>query len=133
MADVFISYATEERARADEVRRELEALGLSVFFDAERLESGDVWSDVIDRELKSAGAVVALWSPHALSRPWVKKECALAMQRNVLAPALLEPVSDLDMPVQFSDLQRVDLTDFHGAADHPGWGKLIRAQNITLE
>ena len=127
MADMFISYAREEAARAEEVRRALEALGLSVFFDVERLDAGDVWSDVIDRELKSARVVVGLWSPHALSRPWVKKECAVAQGRGVLIPALLEPVTDLDVPTQFSDLQRVDLTDFHGAGDHPGWRKLVRA------
>lgn len=127
MADVFVSYAREELARADEVRKALEALGLSVFLDVERLDSGDVWSDVIDRELKAAGAVVALWSPHALSRPWVKKECAVAQGRGVLLPALLEPVTDLDMPTQFSDLHRDDLTDFQGQLDHPGWRKLVRA------
>lgn len=133
MADVFISYAREEQARAEEVRRALEALGLSVFFDVERLDAGDTWSDVIDRELKSAGGVVALWSPHALSRPWVKKECAVAQGRGVLLPALLEPVGDLEMPTQFADLQRVDLADFHGDPAHDGWRKLVRALAKTLK
>ncbi|MDP3492107.1 MAG: TIR domain-containing protein [Hyphomonadaceae bacterium] len=133
MTDIFISYAREETLRAEEIRRALEGLGLSVFFDVERLDAGDVWSDVIDRELKSAGAVVALWSPHALSRPWVKKECAVAQGRGVLLPALLEPVTDLDMPTQFSDLQRADISDFHGQSDHPGWRKLVRALAKTLK
>lgn len=127
VSDVFVSYAREEAASAETIRRALESLSLTVFFDIERLDAGDVWSDVIDTELKSAGAVVALWSPHALTRAWVKKECGVALERGVLLPAVLKPVSVQDVPTQFADLHRVDLSDFAGQRDHPGWRSLVRA------
>ena len=92
MADVFISYARDERARADQVKAALEGLGLSVFLDVEGLDGGDVFSDVLDRQVKTSGAVLGLWSPHALSRPWVRIECQIARDRGVLVPALIEPI-----------------------------------------
>lgn len=127
MADVFVSYARKEKDRAVEIRRSLEGLGLSTFFDVEGLDAGDPWPDRLDAELKTAGAVVSLWSPHALSRQWVRNECAVGEKRGVLLPAELEPVTDYDVPAQFATLQRVDLSDFHGQSDHAGWRSLVRA------
>lgn len=127
MADVFLSYARQEADRAVEICRSLEALGLSTFFDVDGLDAGDPWPDRLDDELKSAGAVVSLWSPYALSRQWVRRECAVGETRGVLLPAIVEAVTDIDVPARFVDLQRVDLSDFHGQSDHAGWRSLVRS------
>jgi hypothetical protein len=132
MADIFISYARKERARAERIKVALEPLGLSVFFDVEGLDGGDVFPDVLDREVKSAGCVLSLWSPYALSRPWLKTECLIGKDRGVLIPALLEPVTPMDVPAAFYGVQYLDLTDFDGDPSNAEWRKLVRALARTL-
>jgi hypothetical protein len=56
MADVFLSYARADRLKAEQVKAALEGAGLSVFFDVEGLDGGDLFPDVLDREVKTAGA-----------------------------------------------------------------------------
>lgn len=133
MADVFLSYARADLAKAQRVKAALEAAGLSVFFDVEGLDGGDVFPDVLDREVKTAGAVVSLWSPHALSRPWVKQECSIGLKRKCLVPVAIEPLGQLDVPVAFEGLQVIDFTGFHAAADTPEWRQLMRALARTLK
>lgn len=126
MADVFISYARNEVGQAREVCQALEALGLSVFFDLERLDAGDEWPEVLDLELGAASAVIGVWSPYSLSRPWVRKECAIALKRRKLFPVVIEPITDLDVPAHFASVHRLDFTEFNGSPDHADWRKLVR-------
>lgn len=133
MADVFLSYARVDMEIAGRVKAGLEAAGLSVFFDVEGLDGGDVFPDVLDREVKAAGAVVSLWSPHSLSRPWVKQECSIGLKRKCLIPVAIERLGDLDVPVAFEGLQVVDFTGFHGETGTPEWQNLMRALARTLK
>ncbi len=132
MADVFLSYARVDRAVAERVKAGLEAAGLSVFFDVEGLDGGDVFPDVLDREVKGAGAVISLWSPHSLSRPWVKQECSIGLKRKCLIPLAIAPLGELDVPVAFEGLQQIDFTGFHGRTDTAEWQKLMRSLARTL-
>lgn len=133
MADVFLSYARVDLAKAERVKAALEAAGLSVFFDVEGLDGGDVFPDVLDREVKTAGAVVSLWSPHSLSRPWVKQECSIGLKRKCLVPLAIEPLGQLDVPVAFEGLQVIDFTGYHGRTDTAEWRQLMRALARTLK
>ncbi|HRJ02040.1 MAG TPA: TIR domain-containing protein, partial [Hyphomonas sp.] len=133
MADVFLSYARVDLAKAERVKAALEAAGLSVFFDVEGLDGGDVFPDVLDREVKTAGAVVSLWSPHSLSRPWVKQECSIGLKRKCLVPLAIESLGQLDVPVAFEGLQVIDFTGFHGRTDTAEWRQLMRALARTLK
>ncbi|MEM7329608.1 MAG: toll/interleukin-1 receptor domain-containing protein [Pseudomonadota bacterium] len=130
--DVFLSYARADTARAALIKNRLEQLGLSVFFDTEGLDGGDVFPDILDREVKSAGAIVGVWSKHALTRPWVKIECDIGRTRGVLVPIQIEDIPDLDRPAAFWNIQFSDLSDFHGQADHIGWLRFLRSLARTL-
>ncbi|MEQ9504874.1 MAG: toll/interleukin-1 receptor domain-containing protein [Hyphomonas sp.] len=132
-ADVFLSYARQDVARALTIKDALEELGLNVFFDADGLEGGDVFPDVLDREVKAAGAVLTVWTTHSINRPWVKKECQIAISRNVLIPVQIEEISDLDKPLAFTGLQVINLESFHGNANHLGWQQVVRALSRTLK
>ena len=127
MADVFLSYSRVDTDKAMIIKDALEALGLEVFFDVEGLDSGDVFPDVLDREVKAAGAVLSVWSSASINRPWVKKECGIAMERGVLVPVQIEPISLMDKPAAFADVQYTDLEQFAGEADHLGWERTVRA------
>jgi len=57
--EVFISYARQDRARAEELAEALEAQGWSVFWDPEILP-GETYVSVIKRHLETVPAVVVL-------------------------------------------------------------------------
>ena len=127
MVDVFISYARREIDRARPINETLQGFGLTTFFDIEGLDGSDEFPDEIDRALRAAQCVVGVWSPHALSRPWVKKEARVAasLQRLItvrIAPLVLEAHS-----TEFSGRHVSDLESFAGDVDHPGFLELMKA------
>ena len=133
MADIFLSYSRPDTARARQIKQALESLGLTVFFDTEGLDGGDVFPDVLDREVKSAGAVVGIWSRHSIARPWVKVECDIGRERGVLCPVQIEEIPKMEVPAVFWNLQVDDLSDFAGDPAHRGWLRFVRSLGSTME
>ncbi|MEP7210873.1 MAG: TIR domain-containing protein [Alphaproteobacteria bacterium] len=128
-----MSYARTERDDAEAIKARLEALGLSVFLDVEGLDGGDVFSDVLDREVKTSGVVLGLWSPTALSRPWVQIECDIGKRRGVLVPVAIKPFTDMQTPAAFWNIQFVDLVEALDDPNHPNWRKLTKSLERTLK
>lgn len=125
MIDVFISYPRRNRDQVLAIKRLLDAKGLDVFFDVEGgVDGGDVYTDVVDRKLREAKAVLGCWTPHALSRPWIKTECHIALDQGKLVVAEIERIRQDEVPAVFYQVNREDLTDFTGDADHPAWRRL---------
>ena len=124
---MFISYGRRDRARVEPVNEALQELGLSTFFDINSIDGGDAFPDAIDRAVKSAGAVLACWTPYSVQRPWVKTECQIALEREALVPIEIETVTALDVPAAFFSLHRVNLVDWNGEREHAGWLAVVRA------
>ncbi len=121
MADVFLSYKREDQQKAREVAADLEAEGFSVFFDV-RIEVGDAWDEVIERELNNSRAVVVLWSTRSRESPWVRREAREALERRILCPA---SVDRCKVPLEFSDVQAADLINrAPGDFAHTEWRRL---------
>lgn len=134
MADIFISYSRQDRQVAEQVKNLLEKLNLTVFFDVEGLDGGDSFPDVLDREVKAARAVVGIWSPHALTRPWVRTECLIGKDRGVLLPAAVERLDPLmDVPAAFYGVQYIDLSHFNGDAGHVEWARFLKSLARVLK
>ncbi len=55
---------------------------------------------------------------------WVKTEAAEGAKRNVLVPALIEPV---ELPLEFRRIQVARLVDWNGDAGHEDFEELLRA------
>jgi len=64
MADVFVSYGRTTEAQAQQVAEALRAGGYQVWRDDE-LPAHRAYGDVIEERLRSAKAVVVLWSARA--------------------------------------------------------------------
>ncbi len=120
MTDVFISYASEDRDRARKLASALEARGWSVWWDR-KIIAGQAFDQVIEHELETAKCVVVLWSKDSISSEWVKNEAAVAAERGVLVPALIDNVK---LPLEFRRKQTADLVSWDGAPSDEGFQAL---------
>jgi adenylate cyclase len=121
MADVFISYARPDEGQAERVAEALRQEGYRVWRDDE-LPAHRAYADVIEERLKSAKAVIVLWSAESAKSQWVRSEANVARSTGTLIQANLD-ASPLRMP--FDQIQCADLSGWDGSADTPGWRKLL--------
>ncbi len=105
MADIFISYAREDRERAHELADALTERGWSVWWDRQ-MPVGKSYSDVIEQELAAARCVIVIWSEDAVKSQWVQNEAAEAAARGILAPVLID---DARIPLEFRRLHTANL------------------------
>lgn len=128
MADVFISYANQDREPARMLANALRGVGWSVWWDR-KIIAGQSFDQVIERELDSAKVVVVLWSKHSIESAWVKNEAAVASERGALVPASLEPVK---LPLEFRHKQTADLVGWNGDPAHIGFEALCEGISAVL-
>ena len=120
MADVFVSYARADEDAAVRVADALRADGYQVWRDDE-LPAHRAYADVIEERLKSAKAVIVLWSAEAVKSQWVRAEADSARAAGTLVQARLD---DSIPPLPFNQIQCADLSGWDGASDAAGWRKL---------
>ncbi|MBI1250855.1 MAG: TIR domain-containing protein [Alphaproteobacteria bacterium] len=123
MADLFISYAREDKPRADLVARGLMEQGLDVFWDSE-IPPGQTWADYIEEKLSNCAAVVVLWSANSTKSHWVREEARMGRERGKLIPAALD---NSPPPFGFAEVQSADLSGWTGQPNHPDWERFIAA------
>jgi hypothetical protein len=119
--DIFVSYSREDRAAARHIAESFIKEGFSVWWDA-ALRSGQTFDEVIEKQLRSAKAVVVLWSPRSVASRWVRAEATLADRRNKLVPAIIEPC---DRPIIFELTHAADLSDWTGDTSDSRWRTLV--------
>ncbi|MBU6372774.1 MAG: SEL1-like repeat protein [Alphaproteobacteria bacterium] len=123
MADVFISYARDDRARVEQLAKALEQRGFSVWWDPELLP-GETYAQKIQTVLASVKAVIVVWSKTSAARPWVLDEAAVGRDRGVLIPVLIDSV---EAPLGFRQLQAEDLSHWPSAASEESFNRVVRA------
>jgi len=120
MADIFLSYAREDRHKAELLSRALEHAGWSVWWDREILP-GASYERLIEAELSAAHCVVVLWSASARQSNWVRDEATLAISRHVLVSVLLD---DAEPPLGFRQQQAANLAHWDGSVMDPAFATL---------
>jgi len=118
--DVFISYARPSEREAGRIAELLRAEGFSVWRDDE-LPAHRAYSDVIEERLKSAKAVVVLWSAESAKSHWVRAEADTAREAGTLVQASLDGALP---PMPFNQIQCADLNGWSGDTTSAGWHKL---------
>lgn len=121
MADVFLSYAREDHARAAQVAEGLVAGGYDVFWDVE-IPPGATWSDFLEDKLSNCKAAIVLWSKTSTASQWVREEARLAKDRAKLIPVMID---DAAPPFGFGEIQAANLSAWNGEADNAQWKLLL--------
>src|SRR3982750_1612674 len=120
MAEIFISYARPDEPQAKRVVEGLRAAGYTVWRDDE-LPAHRPYAEVIEERLKSAKAVVVLWSADAAKSQWVRAEADTARCLGTLIQGTLDGAIP---PLPFNQIHCADLSEWNGNVHTPGWHKL---------
>ena len=110
MADVFLSYAQEDRTRAGKLADALRERGWDVWWDA-HVYVGTRFRAEIARQLESAKCVVVLWSQASIESDWVIDEAEDGKNRGVLVQALIDAAQP---PHGFRGIQWANLNSWSG-------------------
>lgn len=123
MSPIFISYSRDDIDFVRYLRHRLEAEGFDVWIDEARLEAGEDWWGVIEKQIEECAAFVPVMSPGSRASGWVRREILYAMRlKKPVVPVLLE--GD-ELPI-LADYQYVDMRGWRKPALP---GSLIDALN----
>lgn len=128
MADVFISYKSEDRTAAKLFAEALMAEGVSVWWDPV-LRTGETYDEVIERNLREAALVVVLWSPRSVKSKWVRAEATIGERKGGLLPVLIEAC---DRPIAFELVQTANLAGWAGGRDDARWADFMADLRAAL-
>ncbi|MGE0743281.1 MAG: TIR domain-containing protein [Hyphomonadaceae bacterium] len=128
MADVFLSYKSQDRPRVALLVRALQERGLTVWWD-QRLETGDVWLACIKRALDAAKSVVATWTPQSVGpdRLLISHIMQAEVAEAFRSPKRLVAVrlEAGPLPFVYDEFQAADLTAWTGEAEAPAVDRLV--------
>ncbi|MBY0567768.1 MAG: toll/interleukin-1 receptor domain-containing protein [Hyphomonadaceae bacterium] len=129
MADIFISYASEDRARVRPLAEALMTRGFNVWWDRS-LAAGQDYTAIIERELKNAKAVIVVWTQSSASSTFVRDEAGRARDDGRLVPVTLDRI---DIPLGFGAFQAEDFTRWNGGSNAPQVLLLEEVLNAKLQ
>jgi len=128
MADIFISYSSEDKTIVQKIAALLEAKGWSVWWDRQ-IPIGQKYDTVIENELQQAACVLVIWTQRSVASEWVKNEALDAAQKNILVPVMLEQVT---LPLAFRRIESAMLIGWNGDEHHPELSMLYHAIGSIL-
>ena len=120
MADIFLSYASEDRERVRPLVELMEEQGYSVWWDRQ-IGIGSSFDREIERELNAARCVVVVWSNDSIQSDWVRNEAQEGLDRGILVPAQIENVKP---PLAF---RRAQAALLHGSTTAAELDRLLEA------
>jgi adenylate cyclase len=112
LADIFVSYASEDRDKVVPIVAQLESSGFSVWWD-KNLRGGSVFSKEIEAEVQKAKAVLVIWTEHSIESQWVADEVELGRTAGKLVPIALDGTIP---PIGFRQIQTIDFAGWTGSS-----------------
>ena len=127
LADIFISYSSEDRDRVTALAAALESEGFSLWWD-HNLSAGGHFVSEIEEQLDAAGVVLVVWSDWSVNSMWVADEANVGLEREILVPVSVDGVRP---KLGFRQIQTIDLGHWNDALP-ANFDKLIAALNSKL-
>ncbi len=113
MADIFISYSSKDREKAEQLTELLASAGLSVWIDQSGLDVSTSWSAEIVDAINNCHAFIVLLSTNSVESHNVIKEVSLASEkRKKILPLDLEPITlPRELEYQLAGIHRAPMTN----------------------
>lgn len=111
---VFLSFAGEDRAHAEQLRAELEARNVNAYLDENEVAPGDDVVSAIDEALATSDYYVLLWSANTRQREWVTEGWTAAFTLEMTrrrAFLFLVRLDEEPLPPFLAPRKHVDLAD----------------------
>jgi TIR domain len=121
MADIFLSYTSSDRPRAEQLKVWFEEAGWSVWIDRD-ISLGEDWPIRIQKELEIARLVVVLWGAEARRSEWVQREATFAQQTDRLVQV---HATGLPLLAPFDMIQAARMQSWSGESGHSERLKLL--------
>jgi len=120
MREVFLSHASQDQARARQLREVLVAHGVPVWFSPHHIRGAQQWQDEIGAALARCVWFLLLLTPHAVTSIWVKRELNYALiekrDENRILPLLFKKCNCRALSWTLPQFQRIDFTKDFGQA-----------------
>ena len=110
MADIFISYKSEERALPEALASDLRAAGYSVWWDVD-LVGGTAFRAQILEKLNAARAVIVIWTPASVQSEFVLDEADHAKREGKLIPVRVPELDPRAIPLGHRQAQTCLLSE----------------------
>jgi len=118
--EIFLSYARSSEPQAMRIAEVLQRQGYDVWWDAE-LPAHRAYAEVIEERLRSARAVLVIWSIDASKSEWVRAEADAARHMHKLVQVSIDGALP---PMPFNQIQCPPLTNWNGEADDRAWRRI---------
>jgi len=128
LADIFVSYSRQDKARVAPLVAALEAEGWSIWWDP-AITPGDEFDSLISKELDAARALLVIWTNSSVDSRWVRGEARDAADRGVLVPVRFEGAR---LPIDFRAVHTTDLDDWAEDRQNPAFRSLCQALESKL-
>lgn len=111
MSHIFISYSSENREYAFNLKNKLQDEGFDVWIDNENLSASDNWWNAITNAIKNASAFIVIMTPASFASKWVQREVFIAEKWDKPTfPLLLEGENfEIYVATQFLDVRDQEL------------------------
>jgi adenylate cyclase len=123
MADIFVSYARQDKARVAPLVAALERQGWSAWWDP-AIIPGQEFDDRIAEEIAKARAVVVVWTPASVASRWVRGEAREGADRGILIPLRFDGAR---LPIDARAVHTTDLDGWSGDSNHPAFQEVVSA------
>ena len=110
MADIFMSYAKDDRGLAEGLANSLSANGHSVWWDTS-LVGGDDFRAKILEQLNAARTVIVIWSARSVDSRWVQEEAEAGANDGKLVPVMTPDLPISAIPLGFRSFQTISVDD----------------------
>jgi len=132
-AQIFLSYAREDRGKVEKLYQKLSEAGFNPWMDKKNILPGEKWEVAIREAIRRSDFFLACLSANSVTkRGWIQKEIKDALdiwQAMLDSDIYLIPVrlEDCKAPESLRDFQWVDLFE------EDGWTRLVEAIEIGME